>query len=157
MPLIERFHPNFEQAVEEEYIEADDNEDNSRNAGYGEETQQTSLAQQIGQREDNNVEMEGSGENRGNENDQSGSANSGDDSGDSGSGDKGGDAVEGEQSEDQLSGESGTVDSGESGDEDDSGESADGDSRDGDEDAEDEQQGFSQIRNTASIQGVLSN
>ena len=157
MPLIERFHPNFEQAVEEEYVEADDNDDNSRNAGYGYEAQQTSLAQQGGPREDNNVEMVESGENRENENDQSGSADSGDESGNSGSGDIRGDAVEGEQSDDQLRGESGSEDSGESGDEDDSGESADEEGTDGDEDAEDEQEGFSQIRNTASIQGVLSN
>ena len=62
MPLIERFHPNFEQAVEEEYVEADDNDDNASNAGNGDETQQNSL--QSGPREDNNAEMEGSGENR---------------------------------------------------------------------------------------------
>lgn len=156
MPFIERFHPNYEQAVEEEYVEADDNGDNFNNAGNGNETQQNSL--QSSSREDNSVEMEENEENIGNENDQSGSANSGDDSGDSGSGDITGDAVEGEQSEDQLSGESGTEDSGESGDEDDSEESADEEeSGDGEEDAEDEQQGFSQIRNTPSTQGALSN
>jgi len=156
MPLIERFHPNFEQAVEEEYVEVDDNDANASNAGNGDEAQQNSLQSDPG--EDNNgVQMEESGENRENENDQSGSANSGDDSDDSGSGDISGDAVEGEQSEDQLSGESGTEDSGESGDEDNSGESADEESGDGDEDSEDEQQGFSQIRNAPSNQGALSN
>lgn len=156
MPFIERFHPNYEQAVEEEYVEADDNGDNFNNAGNGNETQQNSL--QSSSREDNSVEMEENEENIGIENDQSGSANSGDDSGDSGSGDITGDAVEGEQSEDQLSGESGTEDSGESGDEDDSEESADEEeSGDGEEDAEDEQQGFSQIRNTPITQGALSN
>lgn len=156
MPLIERFHPNFEQAVEEEYVEADDNDANASNPGNGDEAQQNSLQSDPG--EDNNgVQMEESGENRENENDQSGSANSGDDSDDSGSGDISGDAVEGEQSEDQLSGESGTEDSGESGDEDNSGESADEESGDGDEDSEDEQQGFSQIRNAPSNQGALSN
>ena len=161
MPLIERFHPNFEQAVEEEYVEADDND---YNAGSADEGHQNSL--ESSPRQDNNVEMEGSGDNRENENDQSGSADSGDDSGDSGSGDIGSDAIEEEQSEDQSSGESGAEDSGDSGDEDDSGnsgdednsgESVDEESGDGDEDAEDEQQGFSQLRNSPSIQGALFN
>lgn len=156
MPLIERFHPNFEQAVEEEYVEADDNDNNaSNNAGSVELGQQNDL--QSSPREDSNVEMEGSGENRENENDQSGSAESGDDSGDSGSGDISGDAIEEEQSGDQSSGESGAEDSGESGDEDNSGESADEESDDGDEDAEDEQHGFSQLRNSLSVQGAFFN
>lgn len=155
MPFIERFHPHYEQAVEEEYVEADDNGGNYNNADNGNDAQQNRF--QSNPKEDNIVEMEGSDENTENENDQSGSANSGDDSGNSGSGDISGDALEGEQSEDQLSGESGTEDSGESGDEDDSEESTDEESGDGEEDAEDEQQGFSQIRNTPSIQGALSN
>lgn len=154
VPLIERFHPNFEQAVEEEYVEADDTDNNvSNNAGSAELGQQNGL--QSSPREGSNVEMEGSGENRENENDQSGSAESGDDSGDSGSGDISGDAIEEEQSGDQSSGESGAEDSGESGDEDNSGESADEESDDGGEDAEDEQHEFSQLRNSPSVQGAF--
>ncbi|XP_078382003.1 uncharacterized protein LOC144664683 isoform X2 [Oculina patagonica] len=150
MPFIERFHPNVVQAVQEEYVEADDNEDNG--SGKEDEGQRNSLQSNV--TKDDSAVVAGNGGNGEDESDQSGSGDSGDDgSGESGSGDSSNDALE---QEEQSSGESGAEDSGESGDENDSGESGDAESGDGDEaDRSDGQQGLSQLRNPLSIQGVL--
>lgn len=158
MPLIERFHPNYEQAVEEEYVEADDNEGNG--SGKGDEGQRNSLQSNFTKDENEEVARSGARGNIENKDDISGSGENADGSGDSGSGDSSNDAL------DQSSGESGAEDSGESdekedseesGDEEDSGESGNDESGDGDEDRGDEQQGMSQLRNPLSIQGVLYN
>ena len=160
MPLIERFHPNLEQAVEEEYLEADDNDGSS--SRDEDANQRSSLPSTPSTKF--NAEASGSGSDRKVEEYQSGSGDSddSDDSGDSGDDSGSADSVEqDEESGDQSSGESGAEDSGAedsgaSGDEEDSGES--GDEESGDEDAEDRedgQQGLSLLRNLLSIKGVL--
>lgn len=151
MPLIERFHPNIEQAVEEEYVEADDNEDNG--SSKKDEVQQNGLQSNLTKAK--NEETTGSAGSSENENDQSGSGDIGGNSVESGSGDGSSNALEQRQSVEESSGASGAEDNGESGDEDDSGESGNEESGDGDEDGSDEQQGLSQLRNSLNIQGPL--
>ncbi|KAJ7382463.1 hypothetical protein OS493_034624 [Desmophyllum pertusum] len=151
MPLIERFHPNLEQAVEEEYVE--DEDDDSNESGEGDESQRNST--ESTPRKDTSEELEGSGRNLENDNDQSGSGESGDSgdgdvSGESGSGDSSGDGIEREQ--EQSSGESGdeeseedgsgTEESGESGEEEDSGESGDEEEEDGSDGSDGDDGGY---------------
>jgi len=145
MPLIQRFHPNLEENVEEEYVEAEDKEEDESGSA---ETKDDSMDNNT--RNFTNENFEGSTDIV---NDGSGSGDSTDESFDSGSGESGSASIGQEQSGERSSGEEASL---ESGDEEDSGESGSGESGEGEE-SEDEQKELSQLRKLLSIQGVPYN
>lgn len=178
MPKIERFHPNLVQDVQEEYLEADDN--NFKGSIDVNASQRSSLpnipsidaeAETSGSGDIEEVEEYHSGsedrdinDGSGGSGDQSGSGDNAEqveESGEESSSESGAEENEAEGSgedsgaEDSGAGDSGAEDSGASGEEEDSGDSGDEESGDEDEDREDEVQGLAQLRNTQSLKGVL--
>lgn len=137
VPFIERFHPNLEQDVEEEYVETEDKE--AAETGSGEATNENQNIRND-TRQYANEAVEGSSDDV---NDESGSGDNENETADSGSGESGSDSIESDQSGDKSSGESGEESSSESDDEEDSGESGSGESGEAEEgeieDREDEQ------------------
>lgn len=120
MPLIQRFHPNLEENVEEEYVEYEENEQVENNTTEIEIYSENNTEGNNGTAQyfegSTNVVSEASG------------------GADSGSGESGNDHTELEQSGNESSAEGSNGGSAESGDEDESGESGSGESGDEGED-----------------------